>query len=249
MNFQEIANANATHDGRYYYEGVVGQGGFGVVLKAFDYKQYETVAIKIVLVEKTVMQNFLGLAPAPAKAAQKEAKLLFDLQHAHIVTILDHFKFSMTEKRSVGFAIVMEYCRGSLESYLSEPWRIDSDGYSPLIREALWYEQLARALEFLHQHNVVHRDLKPANILIDAANNFKVSDVGIAKVIHQGISFQKYLQTVAGTAPYMAPEFWDKHHTESNDVFSMGLVIFVVNERPSGNSETSSLPSRRGRCL
>ena len=88
-------------------------------------------------------------------------------------------------------------------------------------------------MEFIHQQDVVHRDLKPKNILVDDAENLKIADVGIAKALcdEQGTSVQEYMQTV-GTELYMAPEVWEGHYTRSSDVFSLGLVMFVIYELP-----------------
>ena len=112
---------------------------------------------------------------------------------------------------------------------------------TPLSKQARiqWYQQLAGALEHIHSQDVVHRDLKPANILIDAADNLKIADVGIARTLYEkttsgGSSEQQYMETVAGTQPFMAPEVWNEHYTRSSDVFSMGLVMFMICELPDG---------------
>ena len=51
----------------------------------------------------------------------------------------------------------------------------------PEFHKEKWCQQLATALEFIHQQNVLHGDLKPENILVDDAENLKIVDVGIAK--------------------------------------------------------------------
>ena len=88
-------------------------------------------------------------------------------------------------------------------------------------------------MEFIHQQDVVHRDLKPENIL-DDAENLKIANVGIAKALcdEQGTSVQEYMKTKVGTELYMAPEVWEGHYTRSSDVFSLGLVMFLICELP-----------------
>ena len=59
--------------------------------------------------------------------------------------------------------------------------------------------------------------LKPENILVDDAENLIIADVGIAKALcdEQGTSIQVFMQTVAGTELYMAPEVWEEHYTKA----------------------------------
>ena len=91
-------------------------------------------------------------------------------------------------------------------------------------------------MEFIHQKDIAHRDLKPENILIDGKRQLKVADVGIAKALYDKLeargSYQQYMETAAGTRPYMAPEVFNEHYTVSSDVFSIGLVMFVISELP-----------------
>ena len=143
------------------------------------------------------------------------------------------FEFKITWLKPC-FAIVMDYCsKGNLQSHLEQLIRhhIQSLDFT---KKEKWYQQLATALKFIHQQDVVHRDLKPENILVDDAEDLKVANVGLAKALcdEQGTSVQEYMQTVAGTPPYMAPEVWEQHYTRSSDVFSLGLVMFVICELP-----------------
>ena len=134
-----------------------------------------------------------------------------------------------------------------LQSHLEQLIHCDIHSLNSTKKEQ-WCQQLATALEFIHQQEVVHRDLKPENILIDEAENLKIADVGIAKAIcdKQGTSVEKYMQTVIGSYWYMAPEVWGKHYTRSSDVFSLGLVMFVICELPD---PLKPMPSRMNYAL
>ena len=94
-------------------------------------------------------------------------------------------------------------------------------------------------MEYIHRRGITHRDLKPANILVDAADNLKVADVEIAKTLYNkqtaGGSCQEYiyLETVADARPYLVPEVFGEHYSISSDIFSMGLVVFVICELPN----------------
>ena len=98
--------------------------------------------------------------------------------------------------------------------------------------------------------DVVHKDLKPENILVDDAENLKIADGGIAKALcdEQGTSVQEYMQTVAGTLLYMAPEVWEGHYTRSSDVFSLGLVMFVICELPDPLVPMAHISRHLGQC-
>lgn len=238
----EEANKTATNGGRYRYysECLLGSGAFGSVLKALDGIKIKVVAIKIVKTKKSIKEYFFWKTPTAIKDTRKEAELLFRLQHDNIVGIWDHFEFK--SGRTIGMAIVMEYCpQGNLQSRLE--LLSSRDKRLTLSERFRWYEQLATALEFIHWREVVHRDLKPANILIDARDNLKIADIGMAKAFYDGKAayneidskfntFYLYMETFAGTPAYMAPEVEDSHYSSSCDVFSLGLIMLVICEIP-----------------
>ena len=246
----QTANAHAHKNGRYYYIEVLGRGVFGAVLKAQDRMQGRKVAIKILQSEKSLKQFVLRETSAATKYGQKEANLLMNLQHANVIVHQDHFKFKIALQKS-GFAIVMDYCsKGNLQSHLEQ--LIDRHIRSlNFTKKEKWCQQLATALEFIHQQNVVHRDLKPENILVDDAENLIIADVGIAKALcdEQGTSVQEYMQTVAGILLYMAPEVWEGHYTKSSDVFSLGLVRFLICELPDPLLPMAHISRHLGQCV
>lgn len=200
-------------------------------------KSNQIVAVKIIKAAKSITERVLLFkTPGSVRQARREVNMLYDLRHQNIVTIRDHFEF---RKKSVkdGLAIVMEYCSGGnlqqrLEELAADPERAHMTKESRMC----WYKQLASALQFIHERDIAHRDLKPANILIDSEDRLKIADVGLAKTVYDeltsGGSYQEYMETAAGTRPYMAPEVFDEHYTISSDVFSMGLVMFAICELP-----------------
>ena len=241
------ANNNATNGGRYSYTKELGRGGFGCVLKAVDTKQQHNVAVKLIKVTKSFTQYFLDEMPVETKRGREEGILLSKLKHDNIVAIQDYFECS--SGFDIAIAMVMEYCPIDLHGYLQnrfEPYFVKRLHEDESLR---WCTQLALALEYIHDKGYVHRDLKPSNILVTFTNNLKVADVGLAKILHKNLhgdtSFKQYMQTVAGTRPYMAPEVWKSHYDQSADVFSMGLVMFTLCEVPK-----NLMPLVKGRhCL
>jgi serine/threonine protein kinase len=129
----------------------------------------------------------------------------------------------------------MEYCpNGDLANYLQ------SDRLSgPISKEQRfkWYRQLASGLEYIHGRKIAHRDIKPQNILMTSNLDLKFGDVGIAKTAYDlsqpDSSFEHYyMNQFAGTLPYMAPEVYTLHYTLQSDVFSLGLVFWMIAEKP-----------------
>lgn len=135
--------------GRYEIERVIGAGGMGVVLKAFDTELNRPVAIKV------LARHLATSGPARVRFA-REAKAAAAVVHEHVVAI-----HNVDADRDHPF-LVMPFVSGqSLQS------RVDCEG--PLeTREILRIGiQAAAGLAAAHEQGVIHRDVKPANILLE----------------------------------------------------------------------------------
>lgn len=89
--------------------------------------------------------------------------------------------------------------------------------------------QLLSAIIYCHKRKIVHRDLKPENILIvksAKASQFdiKVIDFGTAEIFRPKITLKQF----AGTPYYMAPEVIEGKYTEKCDVWSCGVVLYIL---------------------
>eukprot|EP00826_Nyctotherus_ovalis_P030297 TRINITY_DN2412_c0_g6_i1.p1 TRINITY_DN2412_c0_g6~~TRINITY_DN2412_c0_g6_i1.p1 ORF type:complete len:169 (+),score=54.08 TRINITY_DN2412_c0_g6_i1:613-1119(+) len=89
--------------------------------------------------------------------------------------------------------------------------------------------QLISAITYCHAKGVVHRDLKPENILIDSITednkiNIKVIDFGTAMFFTP----ESEIEGTLGTPYYVAPEVLTGTYTEKCDVWSIGVILYVL---------------------
>ena len=92
-----------------------------------------------------------------------------------------------------------------------------------------FFRQLIQGVEYLHEKGIAHRDIKPENLLLDANDNLKISDFGLATVFrHNGVT--RKLGRSCGTPPYVAPEVMlgFEYHAEAADLWSCGIVLVAM---------------------
>lgn len=116
---------------------------------------------------------------------------------------------------------------GSLHDRLFGPRRDPA-----LAPEQKWSiaSQTTEGLSFLHAQRVVHRDLKSMNILLDARQNAKICDFGLAQQM-EATHIVRKIDGEGGSPRYMAPECYDASHgklTEKVDVWSMGCILIEL---------------------
>jgi serine/threonine-protein kinase len=207
--------------GRYQVEKELGKGAMGVVYQGRDPKIGRVVAIKTL----ALSSEFEGLELEDARARFfREAETAGRLQHPNIVTIFD-----AGEDHDLAY-IAMEFLHGR---DLVEHSR--AGHLLPVATVIAIGEQVARALDYAHQRQVVHRDIKPANIMFDAASQaVKVTDFGIARITDAS---RTKTGMVLGTPSFMSPEqLAGQKVTGSSDLYSLGVTLFQL--------LTGSLPLR-----
>jgi WD40 repeat protein len=194
----------------YHVMEVIGRGGMGVVLKAFDEVLHRVVAIK-------VMAPQLAANPAARKRFLREARMAAAVCHEHVITI-----HAVEEADGLPYLVMQYVARVSLQE------RLDRTG--PLeIKEILRIgTQTARGLAAAHAHGLIHRDIKPANILLEnGVERVKVTDFGLARAVDDASISQSGV--VAGTAQYMAPEQARGEAVDLRaDLFSFGSVLYAM---------------------
>ncbi|HKI18019.1 MAG TPA: serine/threonine-protein kinase, partial [Isosphaeraceae bacterium] len=196
--------------GMYEVKGVLGRGGMGIVLKAFDPALDRNVAIK-------VLSAPLASCGAARRRFLREARAAAAVVHAHVVSV-----FAVVETSGLPF-LVMEYVPGrSLQDRL--------DRHGPLsLQEILRIGmQTASGLAAAHAQGLVHRDVKPANILLEnGVERVKLTDFGLARAAADAGLTQSGL--VAGTPNYMAPEQARGESTDHRaDLFSLGSTLYAM---------------------
>lgn len=199
---------------RYRIEAVIGAGGMGRVLRAFDPKLRRRVAIKV------LAQGASGDAEQVASVL-REAQAAAALDHPGVVSVFD-----VGEAEGHPF-IVMEYVEGrSLRSLVGK--------VSP--GDALrWLTDIARALAAAHRAGLVHRDIKPENVMVRDDGAVKLLDFGIARRLDQGAPSVRSgvvgvaASTVAGTPSYMAPEQVQRLVIDPRtDQFGWGVLAYEL---------------------
>lgn len=118
--------------------------------------------------------------------------------------------------------LILEYCQGwSLLDIISHNFQRFETIYTE--QEASYVVfQVLLAINHMHSHNVCHRDIKPENIMVDENWNIKVIDMSIS-AFEQGDFTEPY-----GTPFYVAPEVIEGKYTKACDLWSLGVVIYVM---------------------
>lgn len=202
---------------RYEIERRIGRGGMADVFVARDLLLDRPVAIKVLFPE-------FATDPAFVERFRREAQSAANLTHPNIVAVYDWGRASGT------YFMAMEYVPGrTLADVLRTNGPLTAHQASTIAID------VAAALAFAHQNNMVHRDIKPANILIGSAGQVKVADFGIARAF--GASVESNLTQVGavmGTATYFSPEQAQGAQPDPrSDLYSLGIVLYeMVGGRP-----------------
>ena len=186
----------------------LGEGGMGVVYKARDTKLDREVALKF-------LPHNVSSSDVDRARFLQEAKAAAILNHPNVCTIYD-----IQQSDDQQF-IVMEYVEGLTikQKFTRSPLRInDAVGYAI---------QIGEALEEAHAKGIVHRDIKSENIMINAKDQIKVMDFGLAK-LRGSVKLTKSSSTT-GTLAYMAPEQIQGADPDArSDIFSFGVVLYEM---------------------
>lgn len=193
---------------------VLDHGGMGVVLDAEHLRLHRRVAVKILLAaDDAALARF-----------QREAEIVSQLSHPHIVQIIDYDTTCNNQPY-----IVMERLHGE-----SLATRLDRDRVIPMSEAVRIAGQIASALSAAHQLSIVHRDLKPANVfLVNVPGEppfVKLLDFGISKRVGAAQALTRD-RDVLGTPDYMAPEQAVGHTGSADpraDQYALSVMVYEM---------------------
>ncbi|TXT24291.1 MAG: putative serine/threonine protein kinase, partial [Planctomycetota bacterium] len=148
----------------------------------------------------------------------READIVESFDHPNIVRMCGRFKAFKS------YFIVMEFCDGiTLERLVRLNGPLDQDDF----RKA--FGQIASAVLYAHQRDVVHRDIKPVNLMLNFDGTVKLMDFGLAKPINELEPTSEVDTHIVGTPRYMAPEqLKGREISEVTDYFALGCTAYKL---------------------
>ena len=208
MGFHDGFEAGSEID-YYRIEEPVARSGMASIYRAIDTRDNRQVALKI-----------------PHPDMESDA-ILFDRfqREAGIGEKLDHPKVMRVyggEERSRIY-MVMEWCEGRLLRAILDEGPLSQERALRIAGEVL------EGLDYIHAHGVVHRDLKPENIMVDADDNIKLIDFGIAgDAAAKRLTYANFTAAI-GTPNYISPEQVKGRRGDGrSDIYSMGVILYEM---------------------
>jgi len=195
--------------GHYEVLQVLGQGGFGIVFRAFDDVLHRIVAVKV------LSPQMAATSPA-RKRFLREARSSAQVRHENVVQVYEVGETPLPY-------IAMEFIPGeTLQQRLDRIGPIDATAVVRVGR------QIAEGLAAAHAQDLIHRDIKPGNVLLEGgAGRVKITDFGLARTADDASISQSGI--IAGTPMYMAPEQAKGDKLDQRaDLFSLGSVLYVI---------------------
>ncbi|MCB1041634.1 MAG: serine/threonine protein kinase [Acidobacteria bacterium] len=188
-----------------------------MVYAGFDEKLERKVAVKSI-------HGRLNRDPDMKSRFLREARMLSQLDHAHICAIHDYLETGL------GDFLVLEFIEGQT---LKEVIEHGQPGHDKALAIAI---QLGDALKAAHAKGVVHRDFKPANVMVNKQGQVKVLDFGLAYTSGEADfgrieasstdQFETQASSIIGTLGYLSPEqARSEPATSLSDIYSLGLVM------------------------
>ncbi|HLQ37470.1 MAG TPA: serine/threonine-protein kinase [Planctomycetota bacterium] len=185
--WQRTAAGTRPELSRYQLGELLGEGGMARVFRATDRTDGRQLALKVLRPE-------LSKDPTQKERFVREARLLLELDHPHIVKGL-----RVAKEGEVLFFAMEEVPGSCLQELLANGQRLPEATALQIVVE------VSSALEVLHARGLVHRDVKPGNILWSEQRGAVLIDLGFA-VPHSDSSGGAAAGTTAGTVHYIAPE-------------------------------------------
>lgn len=202
--------------GNYELLEEIAHGGMGIVYRARQRGLNREVALKLLLSGAFASADFV-------RRFRREAAAAASLRHPNIVGV-----YEVGEVDGQPF-LAMEYVAGRT---LSEMVR---ERPLPPRVAARYIATVAEAIQHAHDHGLLHRDLKPSNVLVDQADQPRVTDFGLAKQM-DGSTDLTVTGQMLGSPNYLSPEAAMGHENRlgpASDIYSLGATLYhLLTGRP-----------------
>jgi len=207
--------------GHYRLLEQVGEGGMGVVFRAWDEQLERDVAVKVLPAGTFHDEN-------ARRRFRREARVLAKLNHPNVAMVFD-----FGQQNGIDY-MVTEYVPGiTLNAKLRK-------GPLPPKTVLELGIQLAKGLAAAHREQIIHRDLKPGNLRLTTDGELKILDFGLARRREPASDIAETLSrepedAMVGTLPYMAPEQIRCEEADARtDIWGAGAVLYemATGERP-----------------
>lgn len=210
LNFQRLDPGTMVND-RFRVVRLIGGGGFGTVYLVEDAVVREELALKI-------LSPQLSLDESMIRRFVQELRLTRRITHRNVIRIYDLIDLGGVH------AISMEHFEGrDLGAVMRD------DGALPVERALGIAAQVLDGLEAAHSVGIVHRDIKPANILVNANDEVKIVDFGLAMVAQGTRSRLTQSGILVGTPEYISPEQITGLQVDGRtDLYSLGIVLYEM---------------------
>lgn len=209
---------------QYRVTKTIGDGTYGVVMRAQNTQTNDVVAIKRMKRKFFSWQECMEL---------REIKSLRKLSHPNIVKLREVIR----ENDELFF--IFEYCETTVYQITKDLANVGKQMQEDKVRSIVF--QLLSGLAHMHRHGFFHRDLKPENLLM-CGDIVKVADFGLAREIRSRPPYTEYVST----RWYRAPEILlhSVHYNSPIDLWATGVImaeLYLLRPLFPGTSESDQI--------
>ena len=204
----------------YQIEGAIARSAVATIFSAMDLRTNQKVALK-------VPHSELQSDPTFSDRFRREEEIGEQLSHSGLVKVLPD------PDRSRPY-IVMEWFEGKPLRQIMSQEKLTAESAMRIVIS------ICQALEYIHNHGIVHRDLRPEHVLVDAHDQIKLIDFGVAgQAAGRRITFTNISQ-ITGTSEYVSPEeLKGKRGDARSDIYALGIILYemVTRRKPFPESD------------